>query len=98
MSTPRESTKMKITARAAKRRPSSNPAAFMAQYAWWTAKADKGDIDDLTVPLDPVDQAAQIEGYAAARRRDAYSHPADHHCDACKVQREWQYQVYGNAA
>lgn len=82
----RSSALNQLTADTASRRPSSNPTAFMTAYAWWTAKITGTHCPEgEPLPLDDVSLAAQVEAYAAARRRDAYTHPKSCACDACAI-------------
>lgn len=88
MTIPSPSQLRELTARTASHRPTSDPDTFMQQYSWWTARADQLDsLEGTPAPTGIVDEAAQIEGYAAARRRAAYCHFGLCPCDACKVRR-----------
>lgn len=82
-----------LTKQTASRRPTSNWAAFMASYAWWTSRIANGlcQVDDPHL-LDPVEVAAQIEAYAATRRRDAYTHPPRCMCNACDIRHHGKVQ------
>lgn len=78
-----------LTKNTASRRPSSNPAAFLAAYAWWTAKITSPVCaEGEPLPPDDINIAAQIEAYAATRRRDARTHRMRCHCDACNIRRD----------
>lgn len=86
---PSSATLRTMTAQTAATRPSSNHGAFMASYLWWTKSITSTLCPEaMPIPLDDVSLAAQIEAYAAARRRNAYRHRALCECDACTV---WRY-------
>jgi hypothetical protein len=82
-----------MTKQTASRRPTANWAEFMASYAWWTSRIT-GTLcqADDPIPLDPTSAAAQVEAYAAARRRDAYRHPQRCMCDACGIRHHGEVQ------
>lgn len=76
---------LQMTAHTAAHRLTSDPGRFMTLYVQWTRQLIGTAIDDLDTPASPLDQAAQIEAYAAARRRAAHTHPQRCPCTACGV-------------
>lgn len=81
---------LKMSAEMASKRPSTNHEAFMTAYAEWTERIGNSVcLEGDPLPPNPLVAAAQIEAYAAARRRAALDHPHTHQCDACELRRRY---------
>lgn len=59
------------------REPQGNPTGPLSVWARGTEP----------MPSDDHQLVAEIKAFAAARQRDALSHPLGHDCDGCKVRR-----------
>lgn len=67
---------------------SEAPGRFHVAFDMKLGAIEAGaDLAGLTAAVDPVNEAAEIEALAAARRRASTRHPDGHACDACRIRR-----------
>ncbi len=82
-----------LTATTAAHRPSSDPGRFMETYTRWTQRIANNawGLEGEPYSYNDIDVAAQVEAYAAARRRASYYHGTQCKCVPCKI----RHQTYG---